>query len=173
MKKIAITGSMGTGKTTLVNDLHKKLHHKDYVLLPEVARLMIGKGYKLDLGVTPELEILMAQYQQDQEKGEKWIADRCLIDILAYCIVLFPENYILEKSIRNFLKDSPYDLVVYVPIEFSIEDDGVRITDIDFQKRVDEEIKNIVFTDYKDVLEVRGSREERVEKILKVINKTI
>ncbi|HWY35155.1 MAG TPA: ATP-binding protein, partial [Nitrosopumilaceae archaeon] len=140
--KIAICGAQGVGKTTLVNELAKELGFR---VLPEVAREMAKAGHKLDQGVTALLEYEMIKMQTGlEEMLGPWIADRSLIDLLAYCVVLFPEDKSLFSIARGKLKEAKYDLIFYIPPEFTIEDDGVRSTDPHFRDKIDQAIKNVL-----------------------------
>lgn len=162
--KIAITGAMGVGKTTLAKDLAEKLGLE---ILPEVARIAAEEGYKLDKDVSIDAEMFMISKQQKLEMdSDSWIADRCFIDLLAYISILFPMNILLQFDVSDLLEDAKYDWVLYIPPEFDIEDDGVRSTDKDFQKTVDEKIKEFLPEGY---VEVTGSKEDRVNQVLKLI----
>lgn len=165
--KIAIIGSQGTGKTTLVNDLSKAIGYK---VLLEVARQMIKEGFKLDLDITEETEYELLRRQKKLEKTEgPWIADRCLIDLLAYAIILFKKNTELIKAIREELEKAEYDLVIYLKPEFPIKKDGIRSTDKNFQKEIDKRI-GIVLKDLSiRWCRVRGSKERRLQQVLRIL----
>ncbi|MFC1797662.1 hypothetical protein ACFLY2_00170 [Patescibacteria group bacterium] len=49
--------------------------------------------------------------------------------------------YILRKIALEHTKEIVYDLILYVPPEIVIEDDGTRHIDLEFQKLIDERIK--------------------------------
>lgn len=164
--KIAIVGAMGVGKTTLANDLSDVL---DIKILPEIARKMIEEGYKLDKDVTPaiELEILKRQVALE-ETEEYFIADRGVIDVMAYSSVLFHDDMFLLNKINNQLCVTKYDIVFYIPIEFPLEGDGIRSEDIKFQKRIDQEIRFTIeaFNWHK----IKGDRDQRIKKAVKIID---
>ena len=167
--KISITGSFGVGKTTLANILQEKIN---IPLLPEVARILIKQGHKMDKGVTPDLEYIMAKMQEELENGKEWIADRCFIDLYAYIKILFPKHVGLNYEILSFLQKSKYDFIFYLPIEFPIENDGERSVDVKFQKKIDREIKKIIKEFFpNNFYKITGTKEKRIEKILKIINK--
>ena len=62
--RIAIVGSFSTGKTTLAEDLARRL---ELPLLPEVAREVVALGFKLDKDATPETETLIFLRQYNNE----------------------------------------------------------------------------------------------------------
>lgn len=167
--KIAITGAMGVGKTTLAEQLADTL---GFNLLPEVARMMAQDGYFLDENIKPQTELEMSEVQVKLESEYKdWVADRCLVDILAYTMILFPEDEKLINEINDKLVQTEYDIILYIPPEFPIENDGIRSTDIDFQKRISDTIKLILLPgDFNPkTYIIRGTREERLEKALLII----
>ena len=63
---------------------------------------------------------------------------------------------------------SPLDLLVVVPLEEGLElvDDGVRSTDGAYRAAVDRTVRALADDLSINVLEVRGSRSERVRRIL-------
>ena len=87
--RILITGAQGVGKSTLAKAIAEV---KKIELLPEVARQMIEEGYKLDHGATEDFERQMLGRQTMLEIEDNFVADRGIIDILAYCMVLFEDN---------------------------------------------------------------------------------
>lgn len=162
--KIAITGAMGVGKTTFANMLSAVT---GIYVLPEVARDMIQEGYTLDHGATEEFETIMVNRQMLLELDDDFIADRGIIDILAYCMILFEDNQELLNLINNKLSEAEYDVVFYMAPEFPIEDDGIRSTDIKLQKQIDEAIKGILSVGNFKWFQLTGSKEKRVKKALK------
>lgn len=164
--RILITGAMGVGKTTLAKHIAEA---RGYKILPEVARIMAEEGYKLDKEITPEIELEMLRRQVLLEQEENYIADRGLIDLLAYCLILFPEETELLNKVNLALADAVYDTVIYLEPEFPIEDDGLRSTDVAFQKQIDETIKFILGTSKFKHHKVKGSKINRLNQVLKII----
>ena len=166
--KIVIVGAQGVGKTTLANDLAEALKID---VLPEVARGMIEEGYELDKKVTEEIEYEILKRQVTLEQGTKgdYIADRCLIDLMAYVMILFGHAGDLIDAVNKELMKAKYNIIFYIEPEFEIEDDGVRSTDETFQSVLDAEIR-LLLTDF-NYHQVSGSPNERVEQALKIINK--
>lgn len=164
--KIAITGAMGVGKTTLANDLSEAT---GIDILPEVARIMAEEGVKLDKGITIETERKIFERQmllEDETKGNI-IADRCLVDALAYTMELFWNELDLIEKIRTELNKNRYDVIFYIAPEFPIEEDGLRSTDIKFQKKIDSKIRRILKLGNLNWHKLNGTREERVDQVFK------
>lgn len=165
--KIAITGAQGVGKTTLAKQINKD--YPDLKILPEAARLAIEAGYHLDQTATTETELWLIAKQLELESGEdKWVADRCGIDLLAYIQHLFSkESALIEFATKTLMpRFSNYDLVLYLPSgEFEIEDDGVRTTDLKFQQIIDAQVRNILEKHKIPFVRIIGSPEERLAKV--------
>ncbi|MFA5840893.1 MAG: ATP-binding protein [Candidatus Paceibacterota bacterium] len=166
--KIVIIGAQGVGKTTLTEQINQD--NPDYKIIPEAARLAIEAGYKLDETATIETEhwLIAKQIELESTNDSKWVADRSCIDLLAYINHLFSEeNALIEFAEKTLVpRFSTYDLVLYLPSgEFEIEDDGVRITDINFQQAIDQEIRNILEKHKVPFIKIVGSPEERLAQV--------
>ena len=165
--KIAITGAQGVGKTTLAHQINQ--HYPHFKILPEAARLAKEAGHSLDKTATTKTELwLIAKQMELESEGEKWVADRCGIDLLAYIHHLFSEeSSLIEHATKTLVpRFSNYDLVLYLPSgEFPIEDDGVRITDIKFQQDVDRRIRDVLEKHKVPFIEVVGTPQERLARV--------
>jgi hypothetical protein len=53
----------------------------------------------------------------------------------------------------------------YLPIEFELEDDGVRFVDVELQKKVDEELQKSIKKYNIKVTKLTGSVEDRIKQI--------
>ena len=167
--KIAITGAMGVGKTTLANQLKESTGHE---LLPEAARILIAKGHKMDsnVSIATELEMLSLQKELELTPGS-WIADRCIIDLLAYTQVLFPNHTNMHDQIKETLVQSEYDVIFYLSPEFPIEDDGVRSTDEKFRGKINREIGKILR--HIPHHRISGDRETRLAQATEIIKSIV
>ncbi|MBI2630824.1 ATP-binding protein [Candidatus Nomurabacteria bacterium] len=165
--KIVITGAQGVGKTTLAEQINKD--YPDLKILPEAARLAKEAGFNLDETATTETELwLIAKQIELESTANKWIADRCSIDLLAYIHHLFrEESALIEFAAKTLVpRFSDYDLILYLPSgEFAIEDDGVRTTDVKFQQAIDQRIKYILEKHKIPFVKIVGSPEERLLKV--------
>lgn len=164
--RVVVVGAQGTGKTTLVNGLNLPI-------LPEVARLAASHGFKLDgnASLSTELWIAAKQYELEESKRD-WIADRSFIDLLAYILVLFPDDTELFNIVLRMAKPQieKYDLILYLPSgQFPIEDDGLRTTSVEFQEQVDSQIKVILSSLDLKYQPILGTPDERIRKVQKLI----
>jgi nicotinamide riboside kinase len=170
--KIAIIGAQGVGKTTLAQQINKD--YPELEILPEAARLAQKEGYKLDHTATVETELWLINKQVELENRiDNWVADRSGIDLLAYIQYLFSKEHdLIEFATKTLVpRFSNYDLVIYLPSgEFPIEDDGLRTTDIEFQKDIDSKIRDILEKNKIKFIKIVGSPKERLDKVKELIN---
>lgn len=171
--KIAITGAQGVGKTVFAELLAKYL--PDHELLPEAARLAAEAGFELDKEATIDSEIcIMGKQVEMEHRSDKWIADRCFIDIWAYVRTLFNEQSILSNIIAGMTlyHAKQYDYIFYIPIEdFPIKDDGLRLVDKDAQINYDKHIQDIlsILPGNKRIIKLTGSVQDRVDQALEAM----
>jgi len=177
MLKISISGTHSVGKTTLVNNIKKRMISSNIHVIPEVARVLIDKGFKLNQDIT---EYGIVNYITDYLffertiNSEILISDRSLIDLLAYVktnnskkirkkYVELIEEVVYEESKR-------FDFYIYLPIEFKLIQDNVRPENIDYQKQVDITLVNL-FKLYKiKPYTITGTISQRTNQVLKIIN---
>lgn len=128
--------------------------------------------------MTPEQEIALIEHSgrrmQALRAGETVVYDRCGLDALAHALVAadmgnpaFTSEWLrtLEEATNTAMK--PLTLLVVVPVsdDLPLEDDGVRSTDLTYQKAVDQRIRSLA-SEFPRVMEVNGTRAERVSRIL-------
>lgn len=172
--KVILTGAQGTGKTTLMNKLAKN----------GTKTLSIARDTAKELG-WPVTEDKREKYQNDLfnklldalSTEQDYISDRGLTCVAAYTFDGALAGYISKESADNqylalqkFHNDNPDVLVVYIPIEFDIEDDGLRSTNKIEQTKLDYFIKNLLDTAGINYITVTGTVEERLETIRKALN---
>lgn len=98
---------------------------------------------------------------------DSFISDRTIFDVLAYTEP-FSHHYAAMKKDSIKYKDL-YDVVLYIPIEFELEKDWVRYEDLEFQKTIDERLKNIFRQLNISFITITWTFEERVKKLEEII----
>jgi dephospho-CoA kinase len=154
MPKIAIIGSHGVGKTTLTQRL--KLLYPQLNFIDEVARdlqLKYGKSTRdMNEEEKSRFQIEAMQIQINQEKKYKdYISDHCAISYLPYSTQLPVYDELKSKIRDQYLPILKELIIIYIPIEFGLENDGLRFVTDEYQKYI------------------RGTVEERLEQINRVI----
>lgn len=176
MHRIVFTGAQGTGKTTVL----KEFENKGLKVITEVVRQLNSKGVKINKDGDEKSQIkIFKTYKEllSTFNMDGYISDRCLIDVLAYTMYLAKNgkatNELVEKQIKQLTKfrdENPDIMYCYFPIEFDVVDDGVRDTDEEFRKEIDENIQNIMKIVGISPINIKGSVEERVNKVQRAIN---
>lgn len=179
--RIRFVGSHWTGKTTLLD-----LFPEQYKI-KEVARSIIQEWKKpqdmhFDEKILFQRKVL--ERQLEEYKKREWdfrindliVSDRSLIDIFTYTRLLKTETkeqqivkQLLCCDIFKEMKNEKYDITFYIPIEFDLEDDGIRFMDKSFQREVDEELLYALQMLRIPYITLRGSVEERKQKIKDVV----
>ena len=101
--KIGITGSHGTGKTTLTKHLAGR---QGYKLLPEAPRQALQFGFPVNENTSLETEfwIFGKQLEMEMIAGSNYVADKCFIDLLAYAMYIFKDNGEFLKVLKDITK---------------------------------------------------------------------
>lgn len=168
-KRIILTGAQGTGKTTLMNAL----------AADGTKTLSIAREQAIEAGWSPETgssedyqKKLFATLLKAVSSKKNYVSDRGLSCVAAYTFDGAINGSIPKKTADNqyikfvkFHTENPNVLLVYLPIEFEIEDDGTRNTDKADQKKMDFLIKNLLDTSGVKYITVTGSIEERLKQI--------
>lgn len=181
--KVVLSGSHGTGKTTLVRSLGERLGGRNVVVLPEVPRLVIqelGDPHALRVGNnTFERQLLIltrhleAEYTASLSGADVVICDRALADHWVYTVYLFPEKCetpegrLWEAIVRRWVRS--YNHVILVPPEFPPKPDGVREGSVEFQQHIHNALVNFYATESIDYVMVQGDVKDRVEQCLEII----
>lgn len=187
--RIIFIGSHGTGKSTLANELSRIL---DMPVVESVAREVTKNWAFLENEGVIENNIPETLRKNAYQKVlcsmafwdfMRWVeADvpcimtRCPLDTIAYAMA---DKIITGDTVEECLKTLQDDdeflmalersLFIYLPIEFGIENDGVRPTDVEFQKQVDESMRKLIYAFGIAPRVVSGTVDERLETILKYI----
>ena len=115
---------------------------------------------------------LFKSLKKELSSKKNYISDRSLSCVAAYtadkCLQGEIKKSVADKQYIDFVKfmnSNPDVLLVYVPVEFDLVDDGVRPMDILQQAKIDFLIKNLLDTSEVKYIKVTGSVEERVKQI--------
>lgn len=178
--KISFTGAQGTGKTTILNALREDPDFKDFEFVTEVVRKFVKElEMKINKEGTIETQkIIFQAYNSLLDREGSFLSDRCILDVISYTLaglMALPLGTTERSNFANCLcsqiqtlRDRRDDLgiIFYFPIEFPIESDSVRSTDIDYQKEIDGSIRDLLEREEVPYITVSGSVEERI-KIIK------
>ena len=190
--RIILIGAHGTGKTTLANKLKELLgitvvesvsreFHKDMEYLEDEG-ILDKRVSKVDT-VSALQNVICSMSRWDYMRwidvDEAVIMTRCPLDTLAYAKAdqdvtsdIYIQNLNILKENQEFMDSLKTSLFVYLPIEFGIEDDGTRPIDKEFQKAVDQAMRDLMYEFQITPLVVTGTVKERVEQILvKIVGK--
>lgn len=174
-KKIILTGAQCTGKTTLMKELTSD-GTKQLSLAREAA---IKNGWTPENGSSEDYQkALFKEAYKTLSSKKNYVSDRGLSCIAAYTFDGALNGKISKKTADNqyiklqkFHKDNPDVLVVYLPIEFEIESDGVRDINKENQAKMDFLIHNLLETAEISYITVTGSVEERLNQINEALAK--
>jgi len=153
--KIAIVGTHGSGKSTIISAVYSRLKKNNIsvFIAPEVARSSLFLAAKEKV---PKMQMDLFGRQISNEMTnsrncEVLLCDRSLFDILMYTKIFFEDNdeaNIYINSMTQFCKyyTKSYDYIFLTSKLFSpkkVKDD-IRPKDETFQKKAHAELKNIL-----------------------------
>ncbi len=175
--KYHFTGTQSTGKTTLLKDLSRL--YPNYEIITEVVRYL-QKNMNINInekGDEASQILIFNTYLQKVLFQKNYISDRSLVDVIAYTKYIAensPEfdNTILsvQEQILDFVvKNNLMGTIFYIPIEIPLFLDGVRSSNEDFRKRIDNNILHYLKKFNIPYVKVSGSKDER----LLILNKYI
>ncbi len=166
--KIAFIGTHGTGKTTLCHlltgELKRRGIHADMVT--EIARkcpLPINQ----DTNADAQLWILVNQIGAELEAANSHdyvICDRSVLDNYAYQVVNSGGHTLMEGLVEEWILS--YDILFKTPNCIEMEADGIRDTDIEFQKTVDKQVDQLLIEKGVDYVVLPDKPEEQLGFVL-------
>ena len=176
MHRIIFTGAQGTGKTTILN------YYKEQgsLVITEVVRNLSKKGVKINRDGDEDGQTkIFKEYKKllGVRDFQGYFSDRGLIDVVAYTKQLVTEGKVSQefyekqvKNLKKFIADNPDIVYLYFPIEFAIEDDGVRDTDENYRNTIDANIRSLMEECNIPMITIAGSVEDRIGRVDKVRN---
>ena len=162
---------MSVGKTTLVNALAELPEFKDYKSTTERSKYLMGLGIPLNTDSTVKGQAVFLAERASELMNDNIITDRTIIDVMAFAKCSKSMNYIEANDFCHFASNmlSEYDYVFYVsPEGVDIENNGVRETDADYRKQIDETIQLLIIKyrhKIKNLVEIKGSTKERIKSV--------
>lgn len=180
--RICITGTFSVGKTELINSFTKLYPTYTYYVIHEVARTLINKGVQLGQNATLDSychyinEQLSSEINSKNHEFDILFADRSMIDAVAHPIVnnkkkqTIPDCFIEMFENILFFQQSFFDLYIYLPIEFPIVPDSIRILDEKYRKNLDDEIQRLLKKHVGGYYILKGSISERCLRLKKIID---
>jgi hypothetical protein len=175
MKTVVITGTHGVGKSTLAAELIKSFPPDVRVgFIPEMARLLIAKGIPMNDKVS-EFGIVnyILEYLRHHRRtsGDITVSDRSVFDLYTYISTSRPADvrseFVALAEEQVFVEVRQIDFYAYVPIEFQMYVDDVRPADVEYQKLIDQRVRELLKYFGARVVTVKGTTEERVATIRK------
>ena len=176
MAKIGLCGTMSVGKTTLVNALQELDNFKGYNFRTERSKELMAMGIPLNTDSTVKGQAVFLAERASELMQENIITDRTIIDVMAFAKRSKSMYYFEADDFCQFASYmlQEYDYIFYVsPEGVEIEDNGVRETDADYRKAIDEEIQLLIHKykhRIKNLVEIKGSTEERITEIINSID---
>lgn len=175
-KRIVLTGAQGTGKTTIMNEIKSKYGLKTLSIARKFASMFNWPNIECSLE-DYQKALFSDMHKELSLKREGYVSDRGLTDVAAYTFSEVLNGNITKKfadnqylKLQQFHQKNPDIIVAYFPIEFEIEDDGVRNIDKANQEQIDFLIKNILDTAGVNYITVTGTVEERLKQIEEVMH---
>ena len=174
--KIGLCGTMSVGKTTLVNALQELDYFEGYNFRTERSKELMAMGIPMNTDSTLLGQTVFLAERASELMQENIITDRTVIDVMAFARASKSMNYLDKEDFLDYAKNliSHYDYVFYVsPKGVEIEDNGIRETDADYRKEIDQAISSVILKyrhKIKNLIEISGSTEERISKIISSIN---
>lgn len=175
--KVAFIGTHGTGKTTLCYDFAALIKKKGFTvsIVSEVSREAVKRGLPINENTTVDAQgwILLNQMAKEIEashESQVVVCDRSVLDNYIYLLNRFGPNKFYEDIIFSWIKANPYDFLFKVPVSGNPEHDGIRATDVNFQRDIDQKIEN--FLNEKSVKYIPLNPEER-DRWIEIISNEI
>lgn len=167
-----LIGSHGTGKTTLLNALTAA--RPEMYVTDGFSRPLHDAQKKMGFSDKDRQQITNTLYEwlwTRNIKQKNMFTTRSIIDVYIYS-KLAGYHDLAEHALEIF-ENSNYHQVeyFYLPIEFTLEKDGIRNESSDFQQEVDMEMKRIIKKYNLKATPLTGTVTQRLNSLLNQIEK--
>jgi thymidylate kinase len=118
-------------------------------------------------------DVIRRQINIESRYGKRFISDRSTCDNICYYLLNNNDSKEVVKHYRNLALNhykKSYDLIVYFPIMFQLEDDGLRNKDEKYRYEIDKLIKKYMNRNKNLYILKSEGLENRVNELTKVIN---
>jgi nicotinamide riboside kinase len=175
--RIIFSGTQGSGKTTLVNELKNIKFFEEYAFAQEIVRDLMREGLKINEDGDDVLQLsVYTKHAANLMKTRNLVSDRGFVDAVAYSRVTKSNGKVSDLTVRigkELLEASIKwtDIFFYIPPEVPLKDDGVRSMDEDFRGKVHQAFLEVYEeTGIKPCI-LTGTVEERLSQIIQEINR--
>ena len=140
--RISISGAQGTGKTTLMNFIKSDEAFQNYEKITEIVRSLAARGIKVNKEADHYSQcVILEEHYKNILKWNNSITDRSSVDAFVYATWSYINGKFSFKEHKEheslFLSCVPfYERIFYIPVEFGMENDGFRDTDISYQQEI-------------------------------------
>lgn len=175
LRKCMITGTHGSGKSTLSHRICSELKKAGYnaIVISETARespFPINQGQTLYTTLYIALKQAVKELEAIAHGYTYLVLDRGVLDSFMYSDATRPGDIgVLEQSLRNaFIQwTNNYDDIIFVKSAKTgqLHDDGVRDTNVDFAKKIENLFENLLFTHFQNKVRILEHEEMLHAKI--------
>jgi len=139
--RIGLSGAHSTGKTTAARALYERLNLTDeYVLDINFSRKMKDNGLLLNKGVNDFSQMVQMNHRLSSPIINKnMIMDRTIYDVFSYTRYAYYDDESMSDEFHRQFKiiqefTNLYDIIfLFYPYQSTIEEDGVRDSDIEYR----------------------------------------
>jgi predicted ATPase len=160
MALVAISGSQGSGKSTIIKELEALGYNTVYrktsrSILTDWGVTLQDVNNDTDLTIEFQKEIIKRKWDDELDASISsgiWFTERTYVDLAAYCTIVLGHNNNLSKFVSEYYydclqKNQIYSLVFYLKAgHFSIENDGTRGANPHYSRMVDVVMEDMMNT---------------------------
>ena len=142
--KIGFCGTMSVGKTTMVNYIKSLPEFEDYNFRTERSKYLRDLGIPLNTDSTLKGQTIFLAERATELLVPNIITDRTVIDVMSFA---YTSKSITHSQKQDFVEYASHLIYDYDHIFFisskgvSMEDNGVRETDLEFRSLIESTIK--------------------------------